>query len=290
MTDPTDPLDPDLDDLASAHLDGLTTAAEAARIAADPELTLRVAQMGAVREAVRATGGPVDEARREQAVAAALAAYDAIDAPGAEAGARTPDLAVPPRLDDRRRQAQRRLRLAGAAAAIALLALAVPLLSRMGSDDDDADVAATALEDDAAGRDESAADQAQGEAGGDVGTPVPSAAGPETFAVADLGAHDDLDALTESVRAQLAGGADGAAPTTTTARTADDTGGTDGDTGTAGSGGCPSDPDRGRLVLSAGASLEGQPVIVSVYEEPTGALELVVIAAGDCSLVDTRPL
>ncbi|MCU1485067.1 MAG: hypothetical protein JWN67_1813, partial [Actinomycetia bacterium] len=40
MTD--DPLDP-LDDLASAHLDGLDGAADASRVASDPVLAARVA-------------------------------------------------------------------------------------------------------------------------------------------------------------------------------------------------------------------------------------------------------
>ena len=58
-----------LDDLASAHLDGVTTPEEAARVAADPELVARVEALRAVRAAV-ASSPAADPDRREQAIAA----------------------------------------------------------------------------------------------------------------------------------------------------------------------------------------------------------------------------
>jgi hypothetical protein len=83
MTD--DALDP-RDELASAHLDGATTPDEAAQVAGDEDLEARVAAFAASREAVRAVGGPVDEARREAAIAAAPPALAADLGPHADLG------------------------------------------------------------------------------------------------------------------------------------------------------------------------------------------------------------
>jgi hypothetical protein len=128
MTDPNDPLD----ELASAHLDGLTTAAEAARIDADPDLTARVEAMRAVRAQLRDLRPPVDEGRREAAIAAALAAFD------------DPELAEVTPL--RRRHATR-LRVIGAVAAVALLALLIPTVTRLGEQGPDDDLASEIQED-----------------------------------------------------------------------------------------------------------------------------------------------
>ena len=68
MTDPT------FDELASAHLDGATTPEEAARVAADPALQARVEELRRIRDAV-AEVPSVDPARRDAAIAAALAAF-----------------------------------------------------------------------------------------------------------------------------------------------------------------------------------------------------------------------
>ena len=78
MTDDT--FDP-RDELASAHLDGATTPTEAEEVAGDPELAARVEGFAATREAVRTGDLPIDEERRETAIAAALAAFDVQDAP-----------------------------------------------------------------------------------------------------------------------------------------------------------------------------------------------------------------
>ena len=64
MTDDETP-DP-LDDLASAHLDGLTSPDDAARIEGDPALAERVAAFGEVRELLRAPVA-IDARRREAA-------------------------------------------------------------------------------------------------------------------------------------------------------------------------------------------------------------------------------
>jgi hypothetical protein len=129
--------DPDeLDALASAHLDGATSAEEAAQVAADPALQARVEELRAVRDAVAAVP-PVDPVRRDAAIAAALAAF-------AEGGAATtspapiaPVTSLAAVAARRRRSPSRALRLVGAAAAVVLLAALVPLLGKLGSSDDD---------------------------------------------------------------------------------------------------------------------------------------------------------
>ena len=74
----------DVDELASALLDGLLDpeAAEAAR--RDPAVAARAAEMQAAREAFRRVPPP-DPDRRERAIAAALGALDALDVPPASA-------------------------------------------------------------------------------------------------------------------------------------------------------------------------------------------------------------
>ena len=123
MTDPFDPLD----ELASAHLDGATTPDEDRRIAGDPGLRARVDALGAVRDAVRDAAAPVDDERREHAIAAALAAFDEVR-PGPAGVTSLAEVAA-------RRSRTRQLRLVGAAAAVVLLAVLVPVLSRLGDDD-----------------------------------------------------------------------------------------------------------------------------------------------------------
>ena len=129
-----------LDDLASAHLDGATTPEEAARVQADPSLSARVEALRLVRTAMAATAPP-DGGRREQAIAAALMAYD-------EDRTVTP---LTPVVSRHRGPAQRSWRVASVAAAVAALAALVPLLASLSSgSDDSANTAAsggTALED-----------------------------------------------------------------------------------------------------------------------------------------------
>jgi hypothetical protein len=84
----------DLDDLASALLDGLLPADEEARARLDPVVMARVAELAAARDAVAAPTAP-DADARERAVSAALAAFDAAEATAPDgAGAVVP--AVPP--------------------------------------------------------------------------------------------------------------------------------------------------------------------------------------------------
>jgi hypothetical protein len=196
MTDDT--FDP-RDDLASAHLDGETTPAEAAEVAADHELAARVEGFAAAREAVRAGDLPIDEGRREAAIAAALAAFD-----DAGTGVVTP-------ITRARRARQAWGPLIGVAAAALLAAVLLPLLARDGSDDgdlatSDADTTTTLARD--AGADSAApfraSEGAEDDAAGTAQTEMAITTTP-----ADLGAQPDLDALATAARDRLA-----SAPTT----------------------------------------------------------------------------
>jgi hypothetical protein len=280
MTDPNDPLDTDpLDELASAHLDGRTTGAEAARIAADPGLTERVARMAAARAALRSPDAPVDAPRRDAAIAAALAAFDAVDDLTDDAGAGAP-LTPITAAGSRRVISRRTLGLVGAAAVAVLVALAVPLLGRLDSERSDNDVAATTL-------DESTADAAGRDASGGAATEsaqVPAAA--DTFAAAgdplDLGSFDDILGLEDAVRplVQSRPAADSAAPTTTSARTPP-AAGTAADT-------CGGSADQsGSQVLVGRATLDGRLVLVFVYERAAAEYELVIVDPSDCSTITT---
>jgi hypothetical protein len=289
MTDPHDPLQPDaIDELASAHLDGQTTASEAARIAADPVLLARVADLAAVRAAVQLDdGGPPDEGRREDAIAAALAAFDEVASDGTVGsggvGASAP-LTPITAISARRGASRRTLRLVGAAAVAVAAALAVPLLGRLDSDPSGDDLAAKVQEETGAGGDARAAtaDDSTSAAGAEVPAP-------ETFAVpagapVDLGAFDDLATLEDAVRAQVSSttAADLGTPTTVAP--------------TAGPPeACPGvpeprSPDAGSLVLRGTARLDDRPVIALVYEGTDGQRTLVVVDADDCAVVLTRRL
>ena len=152
MTDHDD-LDP-LDELASNHLDGRTTAAEAARIAGDAELQARVDAMAAVRDALRAPVH-VDDLDRDRAIAAALSAFD-------DDGAVAPPVADLREVAARRRLPSRTMRVVGIAAAAVALALAVPVLSALdgGDADEEASSADEAAEEAASAEEASGLDAA----------------------------------------------------------------------------------------------------------------------------------
>ena len=120
----------DFDEIASAHLDGATSPEEAALVAGDPALQARVEALRAVREAMRDEPA-VDAARRDAAIAAAIAALDE-DADAAPGMGTAP--IVP--LASRRRLSPTAVRVLGAAAVFVLLALLVPLLRNLGDEGD----------------------------------------------------------------------------------------------------------------------------------------------------------
>lgn len=278
MTDA--PLPPDAaDELASAYLDGAVTAAERAQVEADESLRARVEALAAVRTSVRATV-PVDEARREAALAAALAAAEEPGGVLAAPPAASP--AVPLAARWRSVERTRTVRYLAVAAAVAVVALAVPLLDRLGTEDDDADTASVALDAEAsapAGRDaaeESAMDDA---AGGSAGSP------PEALMADDLGPFDDLDALAATLREQPELAADAYVASTTA-------GGAEAMTSTtlAACDGQLTLPADAEVLLDATATLAGTPVVVVVHRLPGGEPQLLVAAVDGCTTLVDQPL
>jgi hypothetical protein len=121
--------------LASAYLDGVLTDEERARAEADPDVMAAVEQLGELRRAVSAADPP-NPARRDAAINAALAAFDAERRP----------TAPPPVSSLAGRRANTWLIGAAAAAAALVLVVAGGILATRGSqgDDDSAGGAAAA--------------------------------------------------------------------------------------------------------------------------------------------------
>ncbi len=285
MTDPTDPTDEldELDALASDHLDGHTTEAEAARIAADPVLAARVASLEAARAALRAEV-PVDGAARTAAIAAAL---DAFDAAGVQE--RSTGLAPVTMPAGGRAPSRRALQLVAIAAALVLLALAVPLLSSLDRSDDDDDEAATALDADTFG-----------EAGGDLESSAPPAPSVAEDSATDgaaqaynadspveLGAFPDVDALRDAVRAAAPAPTSRAVPSTTAADVPGRAGTADESLSASP---CAEEVAARAPTFSARATVEGRDVLALVQVTAAGTAELVVLDAATCSVVTSRPL
>lgn len=267
MSDMDDPRGPvpeagPLDELASALLDGEATVEEQAR-AGDAEVAARVAAFAQVARAVGEEIPPVDDSRREAAIAAGLGASRTTEA---EAEDRFVD-----QLSRRRRRPVQSLRLVGVAAAVvAAVALGTVAFS---SGSDDADVAS-----ESAILDESADGAPSAEADG------ADRAGPPR---SQLGEFDDIEILAQAARDNArsslgeaqSGAAAEAAPT-------DDEASDDAVT-------VPfADPfavtcapfGDGELVSAAEATLRGQPVQVFVIDEPDGA-HVHVFEVGTCEEV-----
>jgi hypothetical protein len=283
MTDA--PLPPDAaDELVSAYLDGEADAAERARVEADPDLQARVEVLARVRAAVQSPV-PVDPARREAALTAAL---DAATRPGGvlAGGTERTVVALAPR---RWSVPSPRWRYLAVAAAVAVAALAVPLLSQLGDSDDEADRASVALDDQAetfgsaggealdATEREEAAPTADDAAGGAASSPA--------FAAGELGAFDDLDGLAGAARKRVDAST---APTTTTGAT-----GAEGVTSTTLAGPCAGQldlPADTEVLLDATATLGGEPVVVVVHRAPGADPQLVVARLDGCLRVVDQPL
>lgn len=258
MTDPT------FDELASAHLDGATTPAEAARVAADPALQARVEELRRVRAAM-AQVPAADPSHRDAAIAAALAAFTDADADAPAPSAPVSSLATG---SARRGPSPTVIRVLGAAAAVALLALLVPVLGRLApsGDDDSASFDATG-------------DAIEGGGASDAeDSAVPTSSTDRSDAV-DLGTFEDLTALVAAVSSsndQAGVGTDALADAPTEASacplpTAGDTAWT------------------GRTE-SAHATVAGDAVLVVVATDGAGTRTLFVYRADDCALLAERSL
>jgi hypothetical protein len=242
---PTTPHD---DELASAFLDGEATAAEAARVDADPVLLARVEELRGVREAVSTAVGHVDPARRDAAIAAALA------------GAQTDELAV---VRARRVTSTRWLKIASAAAALALLAGGTSVVAGLGDDDSTelADVDSSIGDDEAAVEDGALYDAATGA----PGSSTADAMSVDHPSVADLAAtlRSQRAARREAAGADAAGGGE---PTSQMAPTQ--------------SAACSADGEVGEPIAAlqetGTASVAGQPVTYAIFLLADGRTHLVV--------------
>jgi hypothetical protein len=280
------PHDP-LDELASAHLDGMTSPEEARRIEGDPALRARVDRLRGAREAVRLPDRPPDAERRELAVAAALAAADGAVVTSMHAA--------------RARRTPAWTRWVAAVAAVLVAALVVPRL--VGDDDDGSTtLAAPRSSDDARTKaapdlplqdsagDSTASALEVAPSGGDdmvVGgrtttTAVdPAGGGSTTLAVVDLGSVADLDALAGAARTELDAPSAPVAtpPADPTARDACLTSlrvaGPDG---------------TGTYVLNAVARVGDRDVVVTVTAAPDDSRTLRTYAVSGCTLMDTRSI
>lgn len=121
---------PHLDDEAlSALLDGEAAAAEETHVEACPVCTGRLAQLRAVALAVGVAPEPVTDARRDTAIAAALAVLPGTSAP---AGDRSPPLTAVAGAVHRQRRWARLPQWAAAAAVVAVLAGSVGVVTLLG--------------------------------------------------------------------------------------------------------------------------------------------------------------
>jgi len=275
--------DPTAAELASAHLDGATTADEAARVEADPQLRAAVAELAAVRQAVRGLEAPVDPARRDAAIAAAVAAFAAerrapAVAPLAERRARR----------DRIGWAQgRSVRWLAVAAAAALVALAVPRLGGLDSEEDDsasssleatADDLGTAREESSAAATGGAGDDGVATDSFEAATSAPAGAG--TGTVVALGDFTDVTELEAAVVDHMGASASGPEGVTSSTLSAPSAAAPCTEQVLAAS----AEDGPVVLVLEATATLAGEPVEVVVTERDDGRRRLHVLSGADCSL------
>lgn len=323
----TAPRRPDLDDLASALLDGMLDADEAETARRDPAVVARVAALAAARDALATPPPPPDAAGRERAISAAMSAFDAErsaaddDATAADASPsatpRTFEHATPlPRRAPARAAgggwraapSAQWARWLGAAAAVVLVVAGVSLLAQ-GDDSGDEDTAAeeTSARDAGAGSEAEAPAEADDDAARDeAGESADEGAGGQLASgdVLDLGAVESPDALADRALSTLAaerGFADvpatepeaGAAPDTT-----DPAPGDEGQDGAAAEraaeplacpiGDATAAARGGSVDLRARARLDGQPVEVWVIDVD-GSLTVLAVDA-DCAVILDRPL
>lgn len=224
------------DEIVSAVLDGEATAAEQARVEADPELRHRMAEMSRVREQVAAPVTPLDELTMRRLVDRAAAELGGTARAGQAVGRPAPLRAEPPWW---RRGVGIGL---GSAAALVLLALLVgpALFGGFGSDDDEsADVAATSADEDsepnilsesfddsAGGAADDRADEGSDadDASGDDAAGGPDAtveSDSEEQALGQFGEHESVEGFALAMREQAEpaandGESDDAPPVTTT--------------------------------------------------------------------------
>lgn len=262
--------DDHLDELASAYLDGAASADEVARVEADPAAMARVAALAEVRAALRAVA-PLTSARREEALAAARAAFHEEDR-GARAGAPTPRPTPLPR----RHWSPRTVRVVGAAAVALAVAALVPLLGRLGDDDD---AQATRFEDTGAAIGGGAQDAATPEALPSTTAGRATAGADDGGALdADLGDFADVDALLAALAGPEAAAYRATVPNESAAPVR-------------GAGTCPEPfTPAGPAARWLSARLGDEPVLVAIVTTDDGATTATVYRLADCERIGGGPL
>jgi hypothetical protein len=270
--------------LASALHDGEATDAERARGDAEVQRDLRV--VGAVSRRV-AEVPPAPDGLAADQVAAALAAFDEIDAvPPAEvlAAGAAPDGSGPrvTSLAARRRWWQR-APLGAVAAGVAAVALVGAVgFAAVGDGDDDADTASTAFESDDAESGTDAVRTEDAEASATAGA-AGAAGGPDAYAT-----FEELAAALEDRAATAARGDE-----TTAEETAEAAPDADALSGTEDAAGCDAvgtaaiDPASIELVV--GVVVDGQ-LVTAVVHALDGERRLTSVDEATCAVVDRRPL
>jgi hypothetical protein len=124
MTDASRPGDAQLDELASAYLDGELDAAERERVERDPALSDRVAELANVRAQVAAPVSPLAADRREAMIRSAVAALE-------------PGVVAPVVSISSRRPGRRILRVLAPVAAAAATIGAIAFIARDGDGGDE---------------------------------------------------------------------------------------------------------------------------------------------------------
>jgi hypothetical protein len=296
MTTPPDP-----DALASALLDGLLTDDEAAAARRDPAVASRLADLAAVREAVRRPPAGPDPATRERALAAALAAYDAGDERSETDGTLGAVVRPMSRGHAAARTAESRAGMPSrgrgprrgwlAAAVVALVVVGVGVLASNwdgggGDGDTAAQEAATDERSNAGGGTAGPAQDARTDTSGDG----LAAAGP-AGEIVDLGDVDSSDALVDRARSILTEQAAGPQREASGGEGTEQAGG-----------GSDSPPAKcrdgaaaealaatpGTVALRARATLDGKAVDVWVFSAQ-GQERLIVVDAS-CAVVIEQPL
>ncbi|HKA83247.1 MAG TPA: hypothetical protein VKD21_05265 [Acidimicrobiales bacterium] len=284
----------DPDDLASALLDGLLSDDEAAAARRDPAVAARLAELAAVRDAVRRQPRSPDPAARERGLAAALAAYDSPDEAdlaggGAVSPMRSARAARPaaPRTDTPWRPHGGARRRWLTAAAVVLAVVGVGILARNLDSGGDDDTSTAASESSSEGGESNAA----ADAGGGTDQTAPPSDG--QLAIVDLGDVGSPAALAQRAAAMVAAGSSDASAgaaggqaesgqgTAQAARPRSAACGDDAQAERLAAGGEP-------VVLRGRATLDGQPV--DVWVVGASGDERVVAVDASCAVVVDQPL
>ncbi len=302
MSAPRDP-----DDLASALLDGLLTGDEAAAARRDPAVAARLAELAAVRDAVRRPPAGPDPVVRERGLTAALTAYDAGDEAGERGQGDEPARAAISSLGRARAAARPGTSRAGTsgrtrgsarrrwltAAAVMLVVVGLGVLARnwdTGSDNTDTaaqEVATDESSEDAGGSDSAAEEPDSGSA--EEGAAPSGAPG----VIVDLGDADSPDGLVDRARSILAERFAGPLAEGSAGEVEADPGADE--VADVLSAACSDDADAERLPASSGtvvlqgrATLDGEPVDVWVLTSDGN--ERVVAIDATCAVVVDQPL